>query len=328
MILKNADPDTLGIFLQEQKWLLPKEKITRLSSPGSGNMNFVTRVHSSHRTFIVKQSRPYVEKYPSVPAPQERTAIEYDFYQFISSSAAIQQYMPKVIGYEPVHHILAIEDAGNIQEGSVLYQQNNLLQQQHIVWLTDYLCSLHSFSYSNNKNPERFANNNMRALNALHIFDFPFQEENGFNLDIVQPGLQSAATPYKTDTLLKEKLATLRSVYTSQGNYLLHGDFYPGSWLIDPATVKIIDPEFCFYGPVEFDLGVFMAHLKIMRCPDQLLQEIVNRYQLPVNILLLNAFTGTEILRRLIGLAQLPLTLTISEKEELMQEARNLVVQF
>lgn len=327
MILKNADPDALGAFLQQQKWLLPEEKITALSSPGTGNMNFLLRVHTPYRTFIVKQSMPYVEKYPSVPAPQERTSVEYSFYQFISSSPAVQHYMPKVIGYNPAHHIMAMEDVEKIQDGTVLYRQNNLMQQQ-LVWLTDYLHSLHNFSYTDNSNPERFANTNMRALNALHLFDFPFREENGFNLDTVQTGLQAAASPFKTDNLLKEKLAALRTVYTGEGNYLLHGDFYPGSWLIAADTVKIIDPEFCFYGPVEFDLGVFIAHLKIMSCPNQLVLEVLHRYQLPVNTVLLNAFTGTEILRRLIGLAQLPVTLSISKKTELMQEARNLVLQF
>lgn len=320
MILKNAGTNALQIFLRNKKWLLPEETITAVSSPGSGNMNFLLRVHTPHRTFILKQSIPYVEKYPSVPAPQERTAIEYDFYQFISSSPAVQQYMPKVFGYDPAHHILAIEDLGNLKEASALYQQNRLLQEKHIKCLTGYLHSLHSFSYNDSK-PERFANKNMRALNALHIFDFPFQEENGFNLDTIQPGLQAAAAPYKTDNLLKEKSATLRSVYTSQGNYLLHGDFYPGSWLIAEDTVKIIDPEFCFYGPAEFDLGVFIAHLKMAGCQPGLIRLVTENYRLPINTVLLNAFTGTELLRRLIGLAQLPLPLSVNDKKNLMEEA-------
>jgi 5-methylthioribose kinase len=41
---------------------------------------------------------------------------------------------------------------------------------------------------------------------------------------------------------------------------------------------------------------------------------------------LLDQYTGVEILRRLIGLAQLQLTLSLSEKKNLMDYARNLIL--
>jgi 5-methylthioribose kinase len=40
---------------------------------------------------------------------------------------------------------------------------------------------------------------------------------------------------------------------------------------------------------------------------------------------LLNEFSGIEIIRRIIGLAQLPLTLTLEEKEGLLEEALQLL---
>jgi 5-methylthioribose kinase len=38
----------------------------------------------------------------------------------------------------------------------------------------------------------------MRKLNYEHIFEYPFREENGFDLDTVQEGLQAVAMYKKT----------------------------------------------------------------------------------------------------------------------------------
>ena len=40
------------------------------------------------------------------------------------------------------------------------------------------------------------------------------------------------------------------------GDTLLHGDYYPGSWMRVRERLYIIDPEFSFAGPKEFDLGI------------------------------------------------------------------------
>jgi 5-methylthioribose kinase len=41
---------------------------------------------------------------------------------------------------------------------------------------------------------------------------------------------------------------------------------------------------------------------------------------------LLNQFVGVEVLRRIIGLAQLPLSLSLETKKELLNEAKGLIM--
>ena len=45
------------------------ERVIRIESAGERNMNLVLRIHTSERTVILKQSKPYVRKYPQIPAP-------------------------------------------------------------------------------------------------------------------------------------------------------------------------------------------------------------------------------------------------------------------
>ena len=170
----------------------------------------------------------------------------------------------------------------------------------------------------------------MRQLNHEHIFNFPYLVENGFNLDDVQAGLQAAAMPYKTNEVLKAKIKACGEIYlATQGNHILHGDFYPGSWLKVADGLKVIDPEFGFVGPAEFDLGVLLAHLLMAEQPSSVSKAIFQKYQQPARFKegLLSQFVGIEILRRLIGIAQLPLSLDLNTKKKLMAQAAQWIME-
>ncbi len=166
----------------------------------------------------------------------------------------------------------------------------------------------------------------MRDLNHEHIFNFPFLEENGFDLDSIQPGLQEASIPYKTDSNLKQNIQVLGNRYLAEGKVLMHGDFYPGSWLQVATGIKIIDPEFGGLGDAEFDLGVFLAHLDLSQQEEDLSRQVQNNYTRQVDWSLVQQYRGVEILRRLIGIAQLPLSLSLDAKKTLLARARTYLI--
>ena len=102
----------------------------------------------------------------------------------------------------------------------------------------------------------------------------------------------------------------------------MHGDFYPGSWLEVASGIKIIDPEFGGLGDAEFDLGVFLAHLDLTKQDPKVAQLVQATYNLPLDGDLVQQYRGVELLRRLIGIAQLPVTLSLDEKKSLLAHAR------
>jgi 5-methylthioribose kinase len=57
---------------------------------GEGNMNCVVRVRLPNRSLILKQARPWVEKYPSIAAPVERAASEARYHFAAQSSLLLQ----------------------------------------------------------------------------------------------------------------------------------------------------------------------------------------------------------------------------------------------
>ena len=306
-------------YLRQQSWIQPKEIVQSLEKPGEGNMNFVLRVKTNQRSFIVKQARPWVEKFPQISAPVERTGVEAHFFRTLAANPIFSTYNPKCLGYDENSFVLAIEDLGKGTDYSFLYQENNQLTKEEIRSIAQYLSALHQLKPATDF-PQNKA---MRLLNHEHIFNFPFSEDNGFDLDEVQKGLQEIALPYKNDKELKAIIQKTGDLYLSEGKHLLHGDFYPGSWLKTATGLKVIDPEFGFVGPAEFDAGVLVAHLLMAQQPIEVVQLFLSAYQQSddFNSSLLARFTGIEILRRLIGIAQLPLNLDLAQKKVLLETA-------
>lgn len=307
--------------LQELPFWEKGELLISAEPAGEGNMNLVLRVKTNLRSVILKQSKPYVRKYPQIAAPINRIEIEKTYYSLIGSDPVLKSFSPKVLAYYPESHLLITEDLGTGSDFSFLYQGKSTLDTETLSGLAEYLNAVQGLEI------EGFPDNSaMKFLNHEHIFNFPFAEENGFDLNSIQPGLQEISLVYKRDRELKEALIKLGERYLSDGNTLLQGDFYPGSWLKVEDGLKIIDPEFAFMGDKEFDLGVLFAHFDLSQQPERLKVEFLKKYKHSFSSALLNQYQGVEILRRLIGIAQLPVSLTLTEKKTLLEKARQLVL--
>lgn len=307
--------------LQKLSFWNPEEKLLSSEPAGESNMNLVLRIKSNQRNLILKQSKPYVRKYPQIPAPIERIEVEHAFFKFLEIDPLLCDQAPKVLYFDKEEHILITADLGKSSDFSGIYSGEKALQVDQINELTTFLNRLHDL-----KVDEFPTNLEMRKLNHEHIFKFPFQEKNGFDLDSIQEGLQEISLIYKSDQKLKIKLETLGNRYLSSGKTLIHGDFYPGSWLDTPSGIKIIDPEFGFLGDREFDLGICLAHLDLGQQSEELIAAFLTSYSHSYDAELVNNYRGAEILRRLIGIAQLPLNLSLSRKRKLLELGKNLVL--
>lgn len=316
--------NALSEYLKGKNWLHSGEHIQSVEKPGEGNMNCVFRIITNERSFIIKQARPWVEKYPQIEAPVERNEIEGNYFSLINKDEILRKFSPELLGIDKDSFVLLMSDLGNGADYAHLYQKNQTISELELEGIIRYLSQLHIL-----ENPTFSENKAMRALNHFHIFTFPFLEENDFNLDDIQEGLQVLSLPYKKNEALKSRIAELGNRYLSTGNHLIHGDYYPGSWLQTSKGLKIIDPEFSFKGPKEFDMGVLIAHLMMAQQGKKLIEKAIIQYETnhAINHNIFAGFAGTEILRRLFGVAQLPLILSINEKKNLAQMAANWILE-
>ena len=304
-------------LLQKLGFWQSGEKISQISVPGESNMNLVLRIQTNQGSYILKQSKSYVRKYPQIPAPISRIEIEYRFLELLSTDPYLASLSPKVLHYDSTDHLMLLEDLGEGSDYLSIYGGLRQLQPDELIRLVQYLMHLHQLQIADFPNTD-----GMRTLNHEHIFEFTFLEENGFNLNDIQSGLQEVSIPFKRDAVLKAKIHSLGQRYLKTGQILIHGDFYPGSWLEVSSGIKIIDPEFGGLGDPEFDLGVFLAHLDLAQQDEQLSKLVRETYTLPLDWSLVQQYRGVELLRRLIGIAQLPVSLSLDEKKSLLALAK------
>lgn len=313
-----TNASSLQAYLTHRDWLTGGESVLGAEIAGQGNMNLIVRVTTDTRSFILKQSRPWVEKYPGIAAPFDRALVEADFYALVSSSPA-EEFMPVFHWLDKDSRILCLEDLGALGDFTHLYSGSRI-QGTEVETLARFLSLLH-------RTPGQLENREMRLLNHFHIFTFPFEPANRLDLDTFTLGLELLSDEVKRNQKLKARATMLGDVYLSEGDFLLHGDYFPGAWLRSWSGVRIIDPEFGFSGPREFDLGVMLAHLRLIgEC--NALETLARCYAewSDLDQGLVRGFAGVEVLRRLLGVAQLPLSRELNQKRLLVEEAISMVI--
>ena len=272
-------------------------------------MNLTLRVETDRRSFVVKQSRPWVEKYDEIPAPWDRCLFECRFYELASELPGVADRMPQLLCADPEARVLVLEDLVDARDLTSLYRGDSLTGAETDA-LADYLLRLHGGTTRSAKLAQ-LANREMRSLNHEHIFRIPLADDNGLDLDAFAPGLAAAAAELRRDARYRKLVEKTGARYLSDGDCLVHGDYFPGSWLRTRDGLRVIDPEFAFPGDPEVDVGCVLAHLALAGQPISCARRLRRRYESngdpKLDPIWLARYASAEVMRRLIGVAQLPL---------------------
>jgi 5-methylthioribose kinase len=333
--LDPSSPQQIERYLLDRGLLPPGATPIDAAVAGAGNMNVTVRVTPARgRSFIVKQGRPWVAKYPQIAAPLERTLVEAAFYAEAAGVPAVARMMPAVLYADALNHVLVLEDVGTGGDFTSIYG-GTPMPPDVLFRLLEWLGELASVTVPD-EHRAVFANLVMRELNHEHMFQFSLREDNGLDLDAITPGLREAASDLQRDRSYVETVGIVGKLYlhdwspvrfSTTRTTLVHGDYFPGSWLRAGEGIRVIDPEFCCFGDREFDYGVLAAHLAIGQAGAAAIEQVlaaVEDQRLKTSLVYL--YAGVEIMRRLIGVAQLPLTLTLEQKRALLELSRQLIL--
>lgn len=317
--LDGRDRKGVESLMQRLGWLDVGETVASCEPEGFGNMNLTLRIRTSSRDLILKQARPWVEKFDQIPAPWNRAQREIAFYRVVSAYSELANQMPELIASDPDSRTLLLEFLDGDGDYADLYARDNAnpLSPKEIEAAAHFLAGLHTASLG--ADPEPFAAPEMRELNYAHIFEIPLaattddgNEGTDFDLDSLEPGLARAAASLRGDANYLAKVDEMGRLYLEQGSCLLHGDYFLGSWLRSRVGLRVIDPEFCFYGHPEIDIGCAIAHFSLAGLSLPVSQAFLADYRerasaISLRDAVIGRFAGVEVMRRLIGVAQLPI---------------------
>jgi 5-methylthioribose kinase len=176
-------------------WLPNGAQVVSAAVAGAGNMNLVERVIlSDGSSLILKRAHGWVEKYPDILAPIARAGVEAAFYHSVAGTS-VGGAMPHHIAFDEASAANLFEDLGEGTDGMAAYA-GTAITPADLDDVTDWMNALHDLPVPLDT---RLHNHAMRSLNAVHVFDFPLDQNNGFDLDAITPGLQAVADQLKTD---------------------------------------------------------------------------------------------------------------------------------
>ena len=326
-LLDPANPEHITELLRARNWIPADASTVRVEPAAEGPMNLTLRVHwversATRRSAILKHAHPRVERSARTPAPASRILVEADFYRVVAEYRDVAAAMPALLAVDESDRLLWIQDLGDVGKHRDRYGDDALTQPELDVLLR-WLSALHRVEVD----PERWPalrNRAMRELNHAQLFEIPMDRDQAPELDSICPGLEAASATLRRDPELRSALRQLGSCYLRDGPVLLHGDFHPESWLASGEGPRVIDPAFAFLGRAEFDLGVLGAHLLFTGTdnPDFEAYDPPPRYEPE----LARAFAGVEVIRRLLGVAQLPLAAELDTRVDWLDAGRRAVL--
>lgn len=320
-----GEPGAVGHYLVARGLASPAELPARVEPAGHGNMNLTLRVTLGTRRLIVKQGRPWVEKYDCIAAPWDRTLVEAAFYAAVADTPAVAARMPAILHLDEHNRVLVLEDLGTGGDYTAAYADSALADGD----LRDLLAWLAALAGVTPPAAQAalLTNRSMRELNHEHIFALPLREPNGIDLEALTPGLTAVAGVLKRDDAYRVRIAALGRVYLSDGASLVHGDYFPGSWIRTTTGVRVIDPEFGFLGVRELDYGTMLGHCALARTARRTAMAVMRAAAHEgLDEALVLGFAGAEIMRRLIGVAQLPVRLDLDASSHLLDWSRAFVL--
>jgi len=237
--------------------IVPEGTPLTVEAAGDGNINWVRRARARDgRSWIVKQARPALERFPEYRAPTERIGFERRYFELASKlpEAAI---CPKILDFDECEHVLVMEDLGAAERLDHALARG-AEPTEVAAALGQFLGAVHGATTDPALAAE-FQNEAMQRLHGDHIFELPLRE-NDFPLP---PELRAEATRLREDAELVRIADGLYTRYLEPHGALVHGDVQAGNILLAEPGPKLLDAEIAHVGDPAFDLGMLVAHLRL-----------------------------------------------------------------
>ncbi len=238
---------------------------TACSEIGDGNINYVFRVVSlaDGHSVVVKQADRRIRS----------SGRALDIYRN-KIEAAILQYegelapglVPKVYRYDEVMAATSMEDIsayGNLRKELMAGRVYPHLSENISSFMVDTLLPTTDLVLSGEEKKQRvkfYINPELCRITEDLVLTEPYYDYKGRN--IITPGNEDFVRRFLyEDRELHAEVGKLRLDFMNNAQALLHGDLHSGSIFANEKGIKVIDPEFAFYGPMGYDIGNVIGNL-------------------------------------------------------------------
>lgn len=242
----------------------PGEELTCIEI-GDGNINYVFRVCSNRdgRSVIVKQADKLLRS-SGRPLDLYRNKIEAQILELQGKLAP--GYVPQVFRYDETMAAISMEDIsayGNLRKELAAGRVYGHLAENFSTFMVETLLTTTDLVMERNEKKRRvqfYTNPELCNITEDLVLTEPY--DNFKNGNIITPGNEAYVEQnlYQNEAL-KGEVAKLRYHFMNCAQSLIHGDLHSGSVFANENGIKVIDPEFAFYGPMGYDIGNVLGNL-------------------------------------------------------------------
>lgn len=236
---------------------------------GDGNINYVYRIFDTNtkKSLILKQADVQTRVRPDGYLNPDRSIREAEVLKLYNECAP--DFSPKIIYADPVMAAIIMEDIGSysnlrteLMAGKIFYGIEKLIAR-FIVDTSLPSTDLVLTYQKKIKAAAKFYNPDLCKITEDLVFTHPYKDVRQRNI-LLPENADWLKKKFYEDSNLIARVAVLKEKFNNYPQGLIHGDLHSGSIFVknenEETKIKIIDPEFAFYGPIAYDLGNVLAH--------------------------------------------------------------------
>lgn len=246
-----------NIFSKEAK--LKGEEI------GDGNINYIFRVIDieTGKSVVLKQADKFLRS-SGRPLDLGRSKIEAEILKIEGELAP--KLVPKVYRYDDIMCVIVMEDISEyknlrkeLMNGKIFENFANDIS----TFLADTLLPTTDLVLSSADKKDRvqvFINKELCDISECLVFTEPYVNDKNRNI-VIPENMEFVEKYIYSDKELHFQAGKLKNNFMNNAQALIHGDLHSGSIFINENGIKVIDPEFSFYGPMGYDIGNVIGNL-------------------------------------------------------------------
>ena len=258
------DCDEVISYVKEKNLFLENDDLT-VKEIGDGNINYIFKVENKidGKSIVLKQADKLLRS-SGRPLDLTRSKIEANILRIENDLAP--HFVPEIYFYDEIMCVLAMEDISEYKNlrteliaGKIFLNFADNISEflsRTLLLTTDLFMN----KFEKKKNVKEFINPELCDISECLVFTEPY--DNNRNRNIITAGNEEFVENilYKNEDL-HFAILKLREKFMNYSQSLIHGDLHSGSIFINEKGIKIIDPEFSFYGPMAYDIGNVIGNL-------------------------------------------------------------------
>ncbi len=237
---------------------------------GDGNLNLVFIVAARddpRRGVVVKQALPYL-RVAGESWPLTRDRMRLESQALATYNELCPGLVPRVYDWDEEMSLVAMEYLADHE-----VMRKPLVARRRFPLFVDHISTFLARSLfftsdwflggeQKKKMQARFINPELNKLQEDFVYTNPYVDspENKWN-----PLIDAEVRAVRSSAALKAAIAEMKAAYMTHAEALIHADLHTGSIMLNATDTRVIDPEFCFFGPMAYDVGAVLQNL-VLNC--------------------------------------------------------------